>query len=152
LRAALGAMALGIDHIGSTAVAGLPAKPVIDVQISVAAFEPMEAFKDPLEQLGYVYRGQPRAHQADFREVPGSSRRQVRGGSREDSALRIGGCGALLPFPAGVCWPSAAAYPVWLAVARVRAGGRGRLSWWGGAAGAAAAAGPGRISPRNPGE
>jgi GrpB-like predicted nucleotidyltransferase (UPF0157 family) len=56
LRAVLGAVALRIDHIGSTAVAGLPAKPIIDVQVSVAAFEPLEAFKDPLEQLGYVYR------------------------------------------------------------------------------------------------
>jgi GrpB-like predicted nucleotidyltransferase (UPF0157 family) len=56
LRAALGAVALRIDHIGSTAVPGLAAKPVIDVQISVAAFEPIEAFRDPLEQLGYVYR------------------------------------------------------------------------------------------------
>jgi GrpB-like predicted nucleotidyltransferase (UPF0157 family) len=51
LRAALGAVALRIGHIGSTAVAGLAAKPIIDVQISVAAFEPIEAFKDPLEQL-----------------------------------------------------------------------------------------------------
>ena len=65
LRAALGAVALRIDHIGSTAVPGLAAKPIIDVQISVAAFEPIQAFRDPLEQLGYVYRsGQPRAHEA----------------------------------------------------------------------------------------
>lgn len=39
-----------------------PAKPVIDVQISVTALEPLEplepleAFKDPLEQLGCDYR------------------------------------------------------------------------------------------------
>jgi len=56
LRSALGAVALRIDHIGSTAVVGLAAKPVIDVQISVAVFEPLGAFKDPLERLGYVYR------------------------------------------------------------------------------------------------
>jgi GrpB-like predicted nucleotidyltransferase (UPF0157 family) len=35
LRAGLGSVALRIDHIGSTAVAGLAAKPIIDVQISV---------------------------------------------------------------------------------------------------------------------
>ena len=41
LRAALGDVAVRIDHIGSTAVPGLAAKPVIDVQISVAELEPL---------------------------------------------------------------------------------------------------------------
>jgi len=36
IRAALGPEALRIDHIGSTAVPGLPAKNVIDVQVAVA--------------------------------------------------------------------------------------------------------------------
>ena len=40
LRGAPGDVALRIDHIGSTAVPGLAAKPIIDVQISVAALEP----------------------------------------------------------------------------------------------------------------
>jgi GrpB-like predicted nucleotidyltransferase (UPF0157 family) len=75
LRAALGAVALRIDHIGSTAVAGVAAKPIIDVQIPVAAFEPIEAFKDPLEQLGYVYRADnPERTKRYFREAPGSRR------------------------------------------------------------------------------
>lgn len=75
LRAALGAVALRIDHIGSTAVPGLDAKPIIDVQISVAAFEPVEAFKAPLEQLGYVYRpDNPERTKRYFREAPGRRR------------------------------------------------------------------------------
>ncbi|MGH2482027.1 MAG: GrpB family protein, partial [Ktedonobacteraceae bacterium] len=36
LRAALGDLALRIDHIGSTSVPGLAAKDIIDVQITVA--------------------------------------------------------------------------------------------------------------------
>ena len=36
IRDALGPAALRIDHIGSTAVPGLPAKNVIDVQVAVA--------------------------------------------------------------------------------------------------------------------
>jgi GrpB-like predicted nucleotidyltransferase (UPF0157 family) len=40
LAAALGPLALGVDHIGSTAVPGLSAKDVIDVQVTVAALSP----------------------------------------------------------------------------------------------------------------
>jgi len=39
LRATLGEHALRIDHIGSTAVPGLPAKNIIDIQVSVAALD-----------------------------------------------------------------------------------------------------------------
>ena len=39
LRRALGELALRIDHIGSTAVPGLPAKDIIDIQITVAALD-----------------------------------------------------------------------------------------------------------------
>lgn len=41
LRAALGTLALRIDHHGSTAVPRLGAKPIIDIQISVAALQPL---------------------------------------------------------------------------------------------------------------
>jgi GrpB-like predicted nucleotidyltransferase (UPF0157 family) len=41
LRAALGDLALRIDHIGSTSVPGLAAKDRIDVQVTVAALDPL---------------------------------------------------------------------------------------------------------------
>ena len=53
LRDALGDVAVRIEHIGSTAVPGLAAKPVIDIQISVSALEPEAPYVDPLEELGY---------------------------------------------------------------------------------------------------
>ncbi len=75
LRGALGDVALRIDHIGSTSVPGLAAKPIVDVQVSVASFEPLEAFKQPLEQLGFVYRaGNAERTKRYFREPPGSRR------------------------------------------------------------------------------
>ena len=40
LRGALGSTAMRIDHIGSTAVPGLRAKDVLDIQVTVAAIEP----------------------------------------------------------------------------------------------------------------
>ena len=78
LRVGLGDIALRIDHIGSTSVPGLAAKPVIDVQVSVAAFEPLTAFKQPLERLGYVYRADdPERTKRYFREPPGRRRTHV---------------------------------------------------------------------------
>lgn len=54
LRLALGDGALRIDHIGATAVNGLPARPVIDVQLSVRALMPEAAYREPLTALGFV--------------------------------------------------------------------------------------------------
>jgi GrpB-like predicted nucleotidyltransferase (UPF0157 family) len=54
IRTVLGDRALRIDHIGSTAVPGLAAKPVIDAQVTVAALPDAS----PLAEAG-------------FREIPG---------------------------------------------------------------------------------
>jgi GrpB-like predicted nucleotidyltransferase (UPF0157 family) len=40
LSEALGSVAIRLEHVGSTAVPGLAAKPVLDLQLSVAAIEP----------------------------------------------------------------------------------------------------------------
>jgi GrpB-like predicted nucleotidyltransferase (UPF0157 family) len=78
LRAELGSVALRIDHIGSTAVPGLAAKPIVDIQISVAAFEPLDAFRAPLERLGYGFRaGNPERTKRYFREPPGTPRTHI---------------------------------------------------------------------------
>jgi GrpB-like predicted nucleotidyltransferase (UPF0157 family) len=78
LRAALGPAALRIDHVGSTSVPGLEAKPVIDVQISVPKLEPDVAFRVPMVRLGFVYHpaSQDRSKRF-FREPPGMRRTHV---------------------------------------------------------------------------
>lgn len=92
LREALGEIALRIDHIGSTAVPGLAAKPIIDVQISVAALEPLQAYRIPLEKAGFVFRaGNPDLSKRYFRETPGDRRTHIhvrcRGSWSEQGAL-----------------------------------------------------------------
>jgi GrpB-like predicted nucleotidyltransferase (UPF0157 family) len=47
---------LGIEHIGSTAVPGFPAKPVIDVIVLVASMKAIVAHLPALEAIGYEYR------------------------------------------------------------------------------------------------
>jgi GrpB-like predicted nucleotidyltransferase (UPF0157 family) len=78
LRGALGSVALRIDHIGSTSVLDLEAKPIIDVQISVSSFEPLDAFRVPLEGMGLVYRtDNPDLTKRYFRESPGARRTHI---------------------------------------------------------------------------
>lgn len=78
LRRALGSVALRIDHIGSTAVPGLAAKPIVDVQVSVADLEPLDSFRDPLVGLGLVFRADnPELTKRYFRESPGMDRTHV---------------------------------------------------------------------------
>jgi GrpB-like predicted nucleotidyltransferase (UPF0157 family) len=51
--AALGDGALRVEHIGSTAVPGLAAKPIVDVLVTVADPDDERAFRSPLEARGY---------------------------------------------------------------------------------------------------
>ena len=54
-----------IEHIGSTAVPGLQAKPILDIGVGVEDFDAAFTFVEPLEALGYTFRGEqgiPRRH------------------------------------------------------------------------------------------
>jgi GrpB-like predicted nucleotidyltransferase (UPF0157 family) len=44
----------GVHHVGSTAVPGLAAKPLIDIVAGVRDFEEARAASEPLAELGYV--------------------------------------------------------------------------------------------------
>jgi GrpB-like predicted nucleotidyltransferase (UPF0157 family) len=45
----------GIHHVGSTAVPGLDAKPIIDVLVGVESLDASRPVFDPLARLGYMY-------------------------------------------------------------------------------------------------
>ena len=78
LRAELGGTALRIAHIGSTAVPGLAAKPIVDVQISGAALEPVDAYRGALERAGFLLReDNDERTKRYFREAPGTRRTHV---------------------------------------------------------------------------
>lgn len=53
ILAALGEVALDIEHIGSTSVEGLAAKDVIDIDLTVADPREESVYVPPLERLGY---------------------------------------------------------------------------------------------------
>jgi len=70
IQAALGTLALRIDHNGSTAVPGLSAKPIIDIQISIAHLEPIDAFRSPLRAIGYIHVPSPDDSRCPFFHRP----------------------------------------------------------------------------------
>lgn len=72
----IGEFVIDIHHIGSTAVRGLSAKPIIDIAIEIEDFNDGKHCVTPLEKLGYSYsginilperhyfsKGEPRTHQ-----------------------------------------------------------------------------------------
>ncbi|HET6384532.1 MAG TPA: GrpB family protein [Armatimonadota bacterium] len=51
----IGGMLVDIQHVGSTAVPGLAAKPIIDIAIALDRLEQVSALVDPLKDLGYEF-------------------------------------------------------------------------------------------------
>jgi GrpB-like predicted nucleotidyltransferase (UPF0157 family) len=60
--AALGDRALQVEHIGSTSVPGLAAKPVVDIDLAVADPDDEPAFVPALVAAGYVLRVREPGH------------------------------------------------------------------------------------------
>jgi GrpB-like predicted nucleotidyltransferase (UPF0157 family) len=73
LAEALGETAVRIEHVGSTAVPGLAAKPVIDIQVSVPGVEDEAAYAPAIEALGVPLRFREPAHRY-FRPPVGEPR------------------------------------------------------------------------------
>ena len=81
---ALGRGIVELHHIGSTAIAGIAAKPLIDIMVTVPSLSPLEsAYTAPLESIGYhpeevndpgrwfFWKGRPRTHQIHVVEHDG---------------------------------------------------------------------------------
>jgi len=78
LRNNLGDVAVRIDHIGSTSIEGMAAKPIIDVQISVTDLDNELLYRDPIEGIGFRCRSDnPGKTKRYFREVPGGRRTHI---------------------------------------------------------------------------
>jgi len=57
LKNYIGALAVYIQHVGSTAVPGLISKPIIDVAIAVNSHEAISAVVKRLPDIGYIDKG-----------------------------------------------------------------------------------------------
>ncbi len=57
LKLALSGIALKIEHVGSTAVPRLQAKPIIDIAVAYQSNQLISELVPRMEELGYLYRG-----------------------------------------------------------------------------------------------
>jgi GrpB-like predicted nucleotidyltransferase (UPF0157 family) len=57
LRAALGDLVLVVEHVGSTSVPGLAAKPILDIDVVIPSRERLPEAAICLSRLGYLHRG-----------------------------------------------------------------------------------------------
>lgn len=73
IRLALAPSVAEVEHIGSTAVPGLAAKPVIDLQLAVLDLTDEDAYRPALESLGLVLRQRDGDHRF-FRPPAGQPR------------------------------------------------------------------------------
>jgi GrpB-like predicted nucleotidyltransferase (UPF0157 family) len=62
IAAGLGDVAQRIEHVGSTSVPGLPAKPIIDIQVSVVDLRAEDRYLPALERVGLALRSRDDYH------------------------------------------------------------------------------------------
>ena len=66
IAGAIGPVAVRLEHVGSTAVSGLAAKPVLDLQVSVVDVGDRAAYVPALEGLGYLFAPAPESPDFHF--------------------------------------------------------------------------------------
>jgi len=58
LRAALGDQVVRIEHVGSTSVPGVDAKPILDIVVAVRDMAEVAAFEQAVRPLGYIHQAE----------------------------------------------------------------------------------------------
>ncbi len=57
IEKAIGDLIIGIEHVGSTSVEGLSAKPCIDIDVIIKDYSIFDAVVSKLETIGYIHEG-----------------------------------------------------------------------------------------------
>ena len=57
LYPAIGHLIIGIEHVGSTSVPGLSAKPCIDIDVVIQDYSVFPALVESLSSIGYIHEG-----------------------------------------------------------------------------------------------
>lgn len=70
LRKAINNIVVNIQHVGSTAIPGIPAKPIIDILAGVSSIKDVKKCIKPFEKAGYKYKGEERPDEYLFIKDP----------------------------------------------------------------------------------
>jgi GrpB-like predicted nucleotidyltransferase (UPF0157 family) len=73
LTETLGSRLLRVEHVGSTSVPGMPAKPIIDILAAVAGYDDFPTVVADLAKIGYLYTPESESDDPDrrvFRKGP----------------------------------------------------------------------------------
>ncbi len=57
LVSVIGDLAISIEHVGSTSVEGLSAKPIIDIDVVISDYSVFDCVADRLKTIGYFHKG-----------------------------------------------------------------------------------------------
>ena len=57
IEGAISDLIIGIEHVGSTSVEGLSAKPIIDIDVIIKDYSLLDAVVRKLEDIGYIHEG-----------------------------------------------------------------------------------------------
>ena len=57
IEGAIGDLIIGIEHVGSTSVEGLSAKPCIDIDVIIKDYTIFDAVVSKLAEIGYIHEG-----------------------------------------------------------------------------------------------
>jgi dephospho-CoA kinase len=107
---AVGDLAIRVDHIGSTAIAGLPAKDVIDLQVTVASLADADRFADLLGEAGFpkhptIDHDNPKAYAPDVAQWGKRFHMSADPGRHANVHVRVDGSSG---------WRFALLFPAWL--------------------------------------
>lgn len=58
IKAVLGPIMLGAEHVGSTSIRGIKAKPIIDIAVGVGDFGPVYGMVGKMEEAGFIHNGE----------------------------------------------------------------------------------------------
>lgn len=74
LKKVFGKEAIGIQHVGSTAIPSIPAKPIVDIAVVTPSLKKARRYSDAVKRIGYTRKKEKRSDRLFFTKGPEKKR------------------------------------------------------------------------------